>query len=72
MAPDLGSSTKRIRRCIFGICAGGCNVVVNPGATTSKMEELIFSASLTCPVTGTTAESFRPSTIVAEANAYGS
>jgi hypothetical protein len=23
----LGSSTRRIRRCIFGICAGGCNAV---------------------------------------------
>jgi hypothetical protein len=27
MAPDLGSSTGPIRRCIFGICTGGCNAV---------------------------------------------
>jgi heme/copper-type cytochrome/quinol oxidase subunit 2 len=30
IAPDFGSSTRHIRRCISRICAGGCNAVDGP------------------------------------------
>jgi nucleotide-binding universal stress UspA family protein len=40
MAPDLGSSTRRIRRCILRIRAGGCNTVV--GRKGKQDEGIIF------------------------------
>jgi hypothetical protein len=44
MAPDLGSSTGRIRRCIVRIGSGGGNAI--DGGKDKQNGGIIFSASL--------------------------